>query len=263
MNKQPAGRTRGGTAVDATEVREAASKGDTHPPEEELAQTEAFTMNASSDDAAADFLLNDSEPEGGATEMIKAWQKAESKKTVKKPELKAAPRPEAKPQAKAEVKAEPKADLAQTEAMPAEANIAKAAPAETAKTASGQRHARRLPPAQEAGAGRHGGGLQGDINVKLEKEVALKVLSKDLAGKPAFVARFPARGQGNGQAGPPAYPSLLRCRQRLGRAQLPGDQDMDGGSVEDRLKNGRLFLGDALHMVLKTAEACSTLTSRS
>jgi serine/threonine-protein kinase len=87
----------------------------------------------------------------------------------------------------------------------------------------------------------------------LDREVAVKVLSKELAAKPAFVYRFLREARVMARLD---HPNILRCyevKEAHGFHYLAMEY-VDGGSVEGWLKKlGRFSLGDALHIVLACA----------
>jgi serine/threonine-protein kinase len=89
--------------------------------------------------------------------------------------------------------------------------------------------------------------------ISLDREVALKVLSKDLASHPAFVQRFKREAQMMAKLD---HPNILRCydvRQELGHHFL-AMEFVEGGSVEQWLKKfGKFTVGDALHIILAVA----------
>jgi serine/threonine-protein kinase len=90
---------------------------------------------------------------------------------------------------------------------------------------------------------------------RLDQQVALKVLSKELASKPAFVQRFLREARVMARLD---HPNILRCFD-VGEAQgfhYLAMEYADGGSVEGWLKKlGRMSLGDALHVTLACARA--------
>lgn len=89
----------------------------------------------------------------------------------------------------------------------------------------------------------------------LERTVALKVLSKELAAKPAFVQRFQREARLMARLD---HPNILRC---LDVGAVAGHhylamEYVDGGSLQDWLKKLTKFeLGDALHVTLACARA--------
>jgi len=91
-------------------------------------------------------------------------------------------------------------------------------------------------------------------HVSTEEIVAVKVLSKELSAKPAYVQRFMREVNAMKKLD---HPHVLRCLDN--GEQKPYHylviEFIEGGSVEDQLKkSGRFELGDALHLILKTAE---------
>jgi hypothetical protein len=91
--------------------------------------------------------------------------------------------------------------------------------------------------------------------VSLDRQVALKVLSKELASKPAFVQRFLREARLMAKLD---HPNILRSFD-VGEAQgyhYLAMEFVDGGSVESWLKKlGKLSLEDALHLTLACARA--------
>jgi serine/threonine protein kinase len=89
----------------------------------------------------------------------------------------------------------------------------------------------------------------------LDRQVALKVLSRELAAKPAFVQRFQREARVMARLD---HPNILRCYgvgEQRGLHYLAMEY-ADGGSVEGWLKKlGRLSLADALHITLACARA--------
>jgi serine/threonine-protein kinase len=89
----------------------------------------------------------------------------------------------------------------------------------------------------------------------LERTVALKVLSKELAAKPAFVQRFQREARLMARLD---HPNILRC---LDVGAVAGHhylamEYVDGGSLQDWLKKlTKIELGDALHVTLACARA--------
>lgn len=89
---------------------------------------------------------------------------------------------------------------------------------------------------------------------RLERIVAIKVLAKELASKEAYVQRFQREAKVMLKAD---HPNILRC------FDVNHDKGfhfivmefVDGGSVEGWLKKlGKFSIGDAMHIILKTAE---------
>jgi serine/threonine protein kinase len=90
---------------------------------------------------------------------------------------------------------------------------------------------------------------------RLDRQVALKVLSRDLAAKPAFVQRFLREARVMARLD---HPNILHCYD-VGEARglhFLAMEYADGGSVESWLKKlGRFSLADALHITLACARA--------
>lgn len=92
-------------------------------------------------------------------------------------------------------------------------------------------------------------------NQKLDKVVALKVLSSELGSKKAFVERFQREARLMAKLD---HPNILRCLAigATGGKHFLAMEYLDGGSVQTHLSRlGRLSLGDALRIVLATAAA--------
>jgi len=89
--------------------------------------------------------------------------------------------------------------------------------------------------------------------ISLDREVAVKVLSKDLASHPAFVQRFLREARIMAKLD---HPNILRCydvREAKGYHFL-AMEFVEGGSVEQWLKKlGKFSVGDALHIILAVA----------
>jgi serine/threonine-protein kinase len=91
--------------------------------------------------------------------------------------------------------------------------------------------------------------------VSLERKVALKVLSKDLASKPAFVQRFQREARLMAKLD---HPNILRC---LDVGEVAGHhflamEFVEGGSLQDWLKKlGKFSVGDAVHVAIACARA--------
>src|SRR5262249_32437964 len=91
--------------------------------------------------------------------------------------------------------------------------------------------------------------------ISLDRDVAVKVLSKQLAGNPAFVQRFYREARIMARLD---HPHIVRC-YGVGEAfgwHYVAMEYLDGGSMQDQLKKlGKLSLGDALHVILACAHA--------
>jgi serine/threonine-protein kinase len=91
--------------------------------------------------------------------------------------------------------------------------------------------------------------------VSLDRQVALKVLSKDLAGKSAFVQRFQREARLMAKLD---HPNILRC---LDVGEVSGHhylamEFVEGGSLQDWLRKlGKFSVEDAVHVVLACARA--------
>jgi len=91
--------------------------------------------------------------------------------------------------------------------------------------------------------------------LSLDREVAVKVLSKELSSKPAFVKRFQREAKVMAKLD---HPNILRC-YGAGSAQgyhFIAIEYVEGGSLEDWLKKLKKFsLGDSLHALITVARA--------
>jgi serine/threonine protein kinase len=91
--------------------------------------------------------------------------------------------------------------------------------------------------------------------ISLDREVAVKVLSKELSNKPAFVQRFEREAKVMAKLD---HPNILRC---YGAGAANGYhfiaiEFVEGGSLENWLKKLKKFsIGDALHAIIVTAQA--------
>lgn len=92
-------------------------------------------------------------------------------------------------------------------------------------------------------------------HISLDRDVALKVMTKELASKPAFVERFKREARVMAKLD---HPNILRCFD-VGEAQgfhYLSIEFVEGGSIGDWLKKlGKLSIGDSLHVVLACAQA--------
>lgn len=91
--------------------------------------------------------------------------------------------------------------------------------------------------------------------ISLDREVAVKVLSKELSAKPAFVARFEREAKVMAKLD---HPNILRCfgvGTSMGYHYI-SMEFVEGGSVENWLKKFKKFsLGDALHILIVVSRA--------
>ena len=91
--------------------------------------------------------------------------------------------------------------------------------------------------------------------ISLDREVAVKVLSKELSGKPAFVQRFQREAKVMARLD---HPNILRC---YGAGSALGYhfiaiEFVEGGSLENWLKKLKKFsIGDSLHAIITVARA--------
>lgn len=92
-------------------------------------------------------------------------------------------------------------------------------------------------------------------HMSLERDVALKVMTKELASKPAFVERFKREARVMAKLD---HPNILRCFD-VGEAQgfnYLSIEYVEGGSIADWLKKlGTFSIGDSLHVILACAHA--------
>ncbi len=91
--------------------------------------------------------------------------------------------------------------------------------------------------------------------ISLDRDCAIKMLSKELGAKPSFVQRFQREAKVMAKLD---HPNILRCFE-VGEAQgfhYLSMEFVEGGSVEDWLKKlGKFDIGDALHIVIAVARA--------
>lgn len=90
---------------------------------------------------------------------------------------------------------------------------------------------------------------------KLDRTVAVKVLAKELSSKQAYVDRFRREGRLMVKLD---HPNVIRCfdvdHDEEKDLYFLAIEFVDGGSVEGWLKKlGKFQVGDALHLILKTA----------
>ncbi|MBI2804310.1 MAG: protein kinase [Planctomycetes bacterium] len=92
-------------------------------------------------------------------------------------------------------------------------------------------------------------------HTSLDRIVAIKILAKELASKESYVKRFLREAKVMANLD---HPNILRCidvKEQKGLHFIVMEF-VDGGSVEGWLKKlGKFSVGDALHIVLKTAAA--------
>jgi eukaryotic-like serine/threonine-protein kinase len=216
--------------------------------EKAAAPTEEFNMPPPNEDDVADYLLNEEETK------VKPPKKSRPKElddTVAHDPASAPPPPkmeetdshdeeEAPPLAKTAVK------------PPGKPAPAPASPPVSGKTKEVVMGDFRLT--KKLGQGGMGAVYLGH-QVSLDRPVALKVLSKELASKTAFVERFKREAKVMAKLD---HPNILRC---YGVGEAGGNhflamEYVDGGSVGDWLKKlGKFSLGDSLHLILTCARA--------
>ena len=93
------------------------------------------------------------------------------------------------------------------------------------------------------------------VQISLDREVALKVLSPELANKQAFVERFKREAKVMARLD---HPNILRCfgAGQHGQHHWLAMEFVEGGSVENWLKKlGKFSVGDATHIVIACANA--------
>ncbi|HMF16660.1 MAG TPA: serine/threonine-protein kinase [Gemmataceae bacterium] len=213
-----------------------------------LAQTEEFTMPAPNEDDAANFLLDKGEAKAPPPPLKKPRPK-ELDDTVPYNPASAPPRP---------VMDETIAQD-EDEAPPAKKPAPKAAPKSAAQPAPAPAKTKEIVMGDYRLTKKLGQGGMGAVylghQVSLDRPVALKVLSKELASKPAFVERFKREARVMAKLD---HPNILRCYD-VGEASGHHYLTMEfveGGSVQDWLKKlGKFSLGDALHLTLACAHA--------
>lgn len=227
----------GKKAADAdTETGSPSSEGGDKP----LAQTEEFTMPPPNEDDAADFLLD--EPEKPAPK--KKPRPKELDQTVAHDPASAPPQPEMEETITHEDDEPAPPPKPKPAAKPAAPTAAK-----TKEVVMGDY---RLT--KKLGQGGMGAVYMGH-QISLDRPVALKVLSKELADKPAFVERFKREARVMARLD---HPNILRCHGvgEHGGHHFLSMEFVDGGSVGDWLKKlGKFSLGDALHLTLACAHA--------
>ncbi|MCS7046960.1 MAG: serine/threonine protein kinase, partial [Gemmataceae bacterium] len=89
----------------------------------------------------------------------------------------------------------------------------------------------------------------------LDRIVAIKVLTKELAGKPAFVQRFQREAKVMAKINHPNVLSCYDVGEAAGNHYLAIEY-VEGGSLENWLKKlGKFEIGDALHAIITIARA--------
>jgi serine/threonine-protein kinase len=91
--------------------------------------------------------------------------------------------------------------------------------------------------------------------ISLDRDVAIKVLSRELASKPANVERFKREARAMARLD---HPNILRCIEvgQHEKFHYLSMEFIDGGSVQGWLKKlGKFSIGDSLHIVLACAHA--------
>ena len=209
-----------------------------------MQSTEEFTMPTASEDDAADFLLDEEEAKAAPAKKSKP---KELEDTVAHDPASAPPQPkmeETIPHTENEEAAA---------AKPAPDAPAKAPPAPASgKTKEVVMGDYRLT--KKLGQGGMGAVYQAH-QISLDRPVALKVLSEELASKPAFVGRFQREAKVMAKLD---HPNVLRCYgvHQTGKYHYLAMEFVDGGSVQDWLKKlGKFKLGDSLYLTLVCARA--------
>jgi len=209
-----------------------------------MQSTEEFTMPTASEDDAADFLLDEEEAKAAPAKKSKP---KELEDTVAHDPASAPPQPkmeETIPHTENEEAAA---------AKPAPDAPAKAPPVPASgKTKEVVMGDYRLT--KKLGQGGMGAVYQAH-QISLDRPVALKVLSEELASKPAFVGRFQREAKVMAKLD---HPNVLRCYgvHQTGKYHYLAMEFVDGGSVQDWLKKlGKFKLGDSLYLTLVCARA--------
>jgi serine/threonine-protein kinase len=232
--KPPPGPVDADTALDSTDPDGA----------KPLAQTEEFTMPTPNEDDAADFLLDEGEAKAPppkktrpkelddtvAHDPASAPPKPVMEETIPHDEEEAPPKPAPKPAARP---------------APAPAPAA----AKTKEVVMGDY---RLT--KKLGQGGMGAVYLGH-QISLDRPVALKVLTEELASKPAFVERFQREARVMAKID---HPNVLRCYGvgQTGKHHYLAMEFVDGGSIGDWLRKlGKFSLGDSLYLTLTCARA--------
>jgi serine/threonine-protein kinase len=202
-----------------------------------LAETAAF--QASDSDAGA-MLLEDTQDKASATATAAPQNQATAAFEMEKP----AAKPVAKPTAA------PKQTATNTGAA------AKTAGAAATATAGGQKVVtlgdyRLIKKLGQGGMG----AVYLAHQISLDRDVALKVMSKELASNEAFVKRFQREARVMAKLD---HPNILRCYE-VNQAQgvhYLSVEFVEGGSIGDLLeKKGKFSLGDSLYIILTCAQA--------
>src|SRR5438552_10275336 len=100
------------------------------------------------------------------------------------------------------------------------------------------------------------GGVYKARDTRLDRVVALKILPETLAADPQFRERFDREAHAISQLTHPHICTLYDVGQQLGTAYLVMEH-LEGETLEQRLKNGALPLGDALNIAIQIADALS------
>ncbi len=222
-----------------------------------LATTEEFTM-APNEDEAADFLLaKEGDSDVAEKPAGKGETPAEHDETQALAEIEGQPVAKPKPGPKLEQTQDMSAaDLPPAAAGKPAAPVKKPAPAQQPPP-SGQQKATVLGDyrlLKKLGQGGMGAVYRAH-QISLDREVAVKVLSKELASKPAFVQRFLREARVMAKLD---HPNILRCHE-VGEAlgyHFLSMEFVEGGSVENWLQKKKKFsIGDSLHLTLAVAGA--------
>src|SRR6266571_2903050 len=95
-----------------------------------------------------------------------------------------------------------------------------------------------------------GAGGMGEVyrarDTRLDREVAIKILPETLAADPRFRERFDREARAISQLTHPHICTLYDVGDQQGTAFLVMEH-LEGGTLEQRLENGALPLGDALN----------------
>ncbi len=101
------------------------------------------------------------------------------------------------------------------------------------------------------------------LQVSLDREVALKILSPDLVKDPAFVDQFRREARAAGQLNHPNIVQVYDVGEE-GSTFFYSMEFVEGGSIEDRLrKDGRITPAETIDIAIQAAQALEFAESRS
>jgi serine/threonine-protein kinase len=255
MEKRPAAKGGEGAPKPQADAPARDVTSETNSSEQDLAQTEEFTMGK--EDDAANFLLDEGEAEAApprakmTSDTVAYTGEAASPPAPKAPPAKPAPAKTAAPKAAA-----PSPKTAAPAAKGPESPAKTGAPASGVGLAGPQKVITIGDYRLTKKLGQGGmGAVYLAHQVSLDRNVAVKMLSKELAAKPAFVQRFLREARVMAKLD---HPNILRCYE-VGEAlgyHFLSMEFVEGGSVESWLKKlGKFSIGDSLHITLATAHA--------